>query len=191
MIETLEHIDHIIFLFLNGLHASSLDPIMKFVSSKMFWLPVVALFLFLIIKKYKKHFWIPLVFAAACFVITDQTSHLTKENYKRYRPTHNVELAQDVHIVEDYRGGEYGFFSGHASNSFGLAIISLLFVRRKWYTYTLISWAVLVSYSRIYLGVHFPSDIFVGMAFGSLVAFLFWKIQQKLPFTNKLFLDNS
>jgi undecaprenyl-diphosphatase len=109
-------------------------------------------------------------------------SHITKESYKRYRPSHNLELAQKVHVVNDYRGGQYGFFSGHATSSFGLALITLLFVKRKLYTYIIIAWAVLVSYSRIYLGVHFPSDIFIGVLVGLSVAFLVWKTMKSIPY---------
>ncbi len=189
MIETLENIDHNIFLYFNGLHADWLDPIMMFISSKIIWLPAALLFIYFIIKKYKKQFWIPLVFTILCFVVTDQGSHLTKESVKRYRPTHNVELANQTHVVDDYRGGQYGFFSGHAANSFGLALISLLFVRKRLYSYIIITWAILVSYSRIYLGVHYPSDIFVGMAFGCSVAYILWKSHKLIPFSKGISLE--
>ena len=186
MIETIENIDHKLLLFFNGLHFDWLDPIMVAISSKWFWLPVVGFFVYFIIKKYKNKFWIPLLAAVICFAITDQSSHLTKENYKRYRPTHNLELTEKVHVVNDYKGGQYGFFSGHATNSFGLALITLLFVKRKTYTYIIIAWAVLVSYSRIYLGVHFPSDIFIGVLVGLSVAFLVWKTMKSIPYFRNL-----
>ena len=182
MIEFLENIDHKLLLLLNGLHFDCLDPVMFAISSKWFWIPIVIIFFYFIIKKYKKKFWIPLLIAIICFAITDQVSHITKESYKRYRPSHNLELAQKVHVVNDYRGGQYGFFSGHATSSFGLALITLLFVKRKLYTYIIIAWAVLVSYSRIYLGVHFPSDIFIGVLVGLSVAFLVWKTMKSIPY---------
>ncbi len=181
MINTLENIDHQLLLFLNGLGSEWLDQTMFFISSKWFWIPIILLIIFLIIKRYKKQFWIPLLSLIICFTITDQTSRLFKENIKRYRPSHNIELKQDVRTVNDYTGGQYGFFSGHASNSFGIALLSLLFIKRKWYSYLAISWAIIVSYSRIYLGVHFPSDIFVGALFGMTVAIIIKCINFMLP----------
>ncbi len=185
MIGFFENIDHQLLLLFNGLHVDWLDSVMFAISSKWFWLPVVIFFIYIIIKKHKKQFWIPLLAVIICFAVTDQVSHLTKENYKRYRPSHNLELAEKVHVVNNYRGGQYGFFSGHATSSFGLALITLLFVKRKLYTYLIIAWAVLVSYSRIYLGVHFPSDVFVGAIVGSCVAFFIWITMNTIPYFRK------
>lgn len=180
MIEFLENTDRELFLFLNGLNASWIDPVMKVISSFWIWYPVVALFIFLCVKYFRKKFWIPLVFAVVCFAITDQTTNLVKNNVKRYRPTHNTEISEQVHTVDDYRGGQYSFFSGHAANSFGLAVLSLLFVRKKYYTIFVLIWASLVSYSRIYLGVHYPSDIFTGAVFGTATAFLLYSLRNKI-----------
>ncbi|MDR2010460.1 MAG: phosphatase PAP2 family protein [Bacteroidales bacterium] len=182
MIEYLENIDRQIFMFLNGLHADWLDPIMKQITSFWFWYPIAALFLVLTIVYYKKNFWIPLVFTILCFTFTDQGSNITKKNVKRYRPTHNIEIGESVHVVDDYRGGQYGFFSGHAANGFGLAFITLLFIRKRYYTWIVLIWAVLVSYSRIYMGVHYPSDILVGAIFGTAMAFLIYKLCNSIPF---------
>ncbi len=174
MIEQLEIIDRKLLLFINGLHADWLDPIMWVISSFGFWVPVVLLFFFLTKKKYGKKSWIPILVAVLCFATTDQISHNVKESVKRYRPTHNTEIENQVHIVNDYRGGMHGFFSGHASNSFGLALITLLLIRKKWYSIFILSWAVIVSYSRMYLAVHYPADIFVGTCCGLLTALLYY-----------------
>ncbi|MBN2776486.1 MAG: phosphatase PAP2 family protein [Bacteroidales bacterium] len=182
MKDFLENIDHLLLLFFNGLNAPGLDQIMFFISSKWSWLPIVILFVVLIVRKYRGKFWIPLLAAIICFAITDQASHLTKESVKRYRPTHNLEISEKIHVVNDYKGGQYGFFSGHAANSFGLALITLLFVRNKYYTYILIAWAILVSYSRMYLGVHYPSDILVGAVVGAVVAFGLWSFSKRIHY---------
>jgi undecaprenyl-diphosphatase len=176
----LENIDRELLLFLNGLNADWLDPIMKIISSFWVWYPIIILFIFLSVKIYKSKFWIPILCGVICFAITDQVSFHTKENVQRYRPSHNVEIAEQVHIVDNYRGGIHGFFSGHAANSFGLAFISLLFVKKRYYTIIALVWASIVSYSRIYLGVHYPSDIFVGALFGTGVAFLIYYIHNKI-----------
>ena len=174
MIESLEHIDREILLFINGLHADWLDPIMWAISSNWFWIPMVALFIFMAVKRFGKWCWIPILAATLCFATTDVVSHNVKESVQRYRPTHNLEIEDEIHTVNDYRGGMYGFFSGHAANSFGLALITMLFIRRKWYTITALCWASIVSYSRMYLAVHYPGDIFVGFCFGISVAVAFY-----------------
>lgn len=185
MIDFIDKIDRIIFLFFNGINAEWLDPIMKSISAFWFWYPIIAIFIILSVIYYKKKFWIPILFAIICFALTDLGSNFAKNNIKRHRPSHNVEINEEVHIVDNYRGGKFGFFSGHAANSFGLAFISLLFIRKKYYTYFILFWAALVSYSRVYIGVHFPGDIFVGALYGTIIAFLIYKIYQSIPFFQK------
>lgn len=180
MIESLELIDRKILLFINGLHADWLDPIMWAISSNWFWIPIIALFVLLAIKKFGKKCWIPILVATLCFATTDIVSHNVKESVQRYRPTHNLEIQDEIHIVNDYRGGQYGFFSGHAANSFGLALITLLFIRKKWYTITAFCWAAIVSYSRMYIAVHYPADIFAGLCFGVLAALIFYMLTKAI-----------
>jgi undecaprenyl-diphosphatase len=83
-----------------------------------------------------------------------------------------------VHLVDNYEGGKYGFPSSHASNSFALAVFVILLIgkRFKWLNYVVLSYPILVSYSRIYLGVHYPGDVICGMIIGSLLGFIFYKI---------------
>jgi undecaprenyl-diphosphatase len=179
--EWIENIDRSIFLLFNGINSPWFDPIMKAISSFWIWYPIVALFIFLLVKKYRKKFWIPLVVAIICFALTDQSSTLVKKSTQRYRPTHNIEIAHEVHVVNNYRGGQYGFFSGHAANSFGLALISILFLKNRKWTVIVLIWAAMVSYSRIYLGVHYPSDIFVGTIAGLGIAYLIYKLHRLIP----------
>jgi undecaprenyl-diphosphatase len=175
-----ENIDRIIFLFLNGLNSSWIDQVMFFLSSFWIWIPIIVLFIYMAVKVFKKKFWIPMLFVIVCFAITDQGTNLLKKTVKRNRPTHNTEISQQVHTVNAYRGGQYGFFSGHAANSFGLAFLSLLFIRKKYYTIIVIIWASLVSYSRIYLGVHYPSDVIVGIIYGSAIAYLLYYVCKRM-----------
>lgn len=191
MIETLELIDREILLFINGLHADWLDPIMWAISSNWFWIPMVLLFIIAAIWRFRKYCWIPILAATLCFATTDVVSHNVKESVQRYRPTHNLEIENEVHIVNDYRGGMYGFFSGHASNSFGLALITLLFIRKKWYTTTALCWATIVTYSRMYLAVHYPADIFVGFCFGISVAVAFYIVTKAITKRTKFRLEND
>ena len=181
MIEFLDTIDKRLLLTINSIHFDWLDPIMKFISSNWFWIPIVALFVSLIICS-RRRFWPQLIFVCLCFVTTELVSHFTKENVNRLRPTHNTEIRDRVHIVDNYRGGKYSFFSGHAANSFGLALITLLLIRRKFYTAIVVPWAIIVTYSRLYLGVHYPFDILCGMIFGIISALGFYFLWKKAAF---------
>lgn len=180
MIEFLDNIDKKIFLFLNGIHFDWLDPIMQVITSHFFWIPAILFFIICSILCFKKRFWVPIVFVAVAFALTDAGSTFTKKNIKRPRPSRNIELVEKIHLVNNYKGGDYGFFSGHAANSLGLALLSLLFIRKKFYTIPILLWSFLVSYSRIYMGVHYPFDILCGFLYGTIIAFLFYNIATKL-----------
>lgn len=169
----LENIDRDLFLWLNGNHAVWLDNIMFFVSSNFFWLPVIVVAIWLIINKYGKKAWVPILLLVLTYICTEQITNLVKHAVERYRPSHNLEIQQLVHTVNAYTGGMYGFFSAHAANSFGLALLSAFFIKNRYYTISVWAWAIIVSYSRIYLGVHYPSDIVVGAAVGIIVSGLF------------------
>ncbi len=180
MIDYLKNIDLNLFFTINKFHSPFFDGIMFFVSSKWFWIPIILIVLFFSIKNFRKNFYIPILALLFCFFLTDRANSVSKKLTKRYRPSHNTEIQTQVHIVNGYRGGLYSFFSGHAANSLGLALLASMFFRKKWLTIFLVSWSVLVSYSRIYLGVHYPSDIIVGWICGALIAVLVYKISVKI-----------
>jgi undecaprenyl-diphosphatase len=177
MLETLNHWDTQLFLFLNGLHAPFLDPVMWFVSGKIQWLPLYLGILGLLIYRFRwRTGWI-LLGVAVLITMSDQASvHLFKENFQRLRPCHQEDIVGLVHLVNDYCGGQYGFVSSHASNSFGIAVFTGLFLARRYYWIIILAWAALVAYSRIYLGVHFPGDIIGGALLGSLLAYGLYRI---------------
>lgn len=179
--EYLKNLDREIFLYLNSLNTSWLDPIMKALSSFWVWYIVAILLIIFLIKKFKHKFWIPLLVSIICFAITDQSSNLIKHSVKRYRPSHNLEISDKVHTIDNYKGGMYSFVSGHACNSFGLAFISLLFLRNKKWTIFILIWAGIVSYSRIYLGVHYPADLIAGGILGVCIALIVYKTYRLIP----------
>jgi undecaprenyl-diphosphatase len=176
MLEYLIALDTRLFLFFNGFHSPFWDTIMWYISATATWVPLYMLIIFFIFKEYKKQGFVPLVFLVLVILLADKISvHGFKFVFERLRPTHNPEIANLVHIVRDYRGGSFGFVSSHAANTFGLASFSsLLFVNKK-YTWFIYIWAVLVSYSRIYLGVHYPGDILGGAVLGWLIGYLVFK----------------
>ncbi len=178
MLETVASLDRDLFLFLNGLHADWLDSIMYFISGKLEWIPLYILLIGVIIYKYK---WqsIPILLAVGLtFFITDRfTAGFMKPFFERLRPSHNPALQGLIHYINGYKGGIYGFASSHAASTFGLATILWRIMKKdfKWIKW-LFLWATVVSYSRIYLGVHYPGDLFVGMLVGLVAGFIVSKI---------------
>lgn len=175
MIGYLDHIDHAFFLFLNGFHNSFFDGVMFWVTKGLLWFPLSLFFLFFVIRKYKWNALVILFVAALMILVSDQLSYLTKETVQRLRPSNQPGLM--VHIVEAYKGGTYGFYSGHASNSICVAVfITILLGRKYWYVIlAAFLWSLVISYTRIYLGVHYPGDILAGWIVGGIIGYLFGK----------------
>ena len=181
MFEEILKLDSKLFLFLNNLGTTKFDA---------FWLSLskieanILMYLFLIflffhIKKLRPKFLyiFYLLFVIALMItITDQGANFFKDSFQRLRPCYNESISDSLRLVKENCGGKYGFFSAHASNSFSLAIFfGLLFKNRIRYMIIItIVYASLISYSRIYLGVHFPIDIIVGSSFGIFVGFVIY-----------------
>lgn len=191
MLEYLKGIDTLLFLFLNKQHHFMVDPIMYWASDKLFWLPFYLLIFVLIIKFYKRRSILLLFFVGILITLSDQvSSSIFKPLTKRLRPSHEPAILDLVHISEAGPGGMYGFVSGHATNSVALFVfLSLVLDKRfNWLKYTLCFWAMLVSYSRIYVGVHYPGDVLAGALLGSLIAYGVSKLYlQTSVYTQKSF----
>lgn len=170
MIDWLNTIDTQVFLALNGLHAPYFDAFMKLFTGKWIWVPMYAAVLFAVVRNYRwRQTLAVLVCVALAITIADQVcATLIRPEVCRLRPSNPENpLSEMVHIVGGYRGGSYGFPSCHAANSFALAsFLILLFANRKLSLF-IFAWAVLNSYSRVYLGVHYPGDLLVGVIIGT------------------------
>jgi undecaprenyl-diphosphatase len=183
MFETLEHIDRTILLAINKAHHPALDTFFWQASADWIFVPVCLLVMWYLYKQKGIKY---LATAALClgFVILfcDQTSNIVKHSVKRYRPTHNLEIQDQIHVVNDYRGGQYGFFSAHSSNNTGVAVFLFLILAqlKNRYRYWIFFFPPIIEYSRMYLGVHYPSDIFFGTLDGILAGVIFYKVFQYL-----------
>ncbi len=181
-------LDTELFFFLNNLHTPWLDVVIFYLSKTVAWLPLYVFLLYLIITRFGKRSWIPVACIAFCIICTDQiTSSIMKPSFERLRPSHEPALQGKVHLVKEYRGGKYGFASSHAANTFGIAFFIFLLLRTHYrWMETLFIWAFIVSYTRIYLGVHYPGDIVVGAVIGLLFGLAIFRlnlyIQQKTDF---------
>lgn len=168
----IKEIDTSLFLFLNGKHNEIFDFIMGWVSYKFTWIPAYALLLYFTWKKTGNKLFIVIISVVLLILISDQASvHLFKNIFERYRPCHNLIIKEKLHLVGDC-GGLYGFVSSHAANTFALAAFFSFFFKNKRFTFLIFFWASLCSYSRIYLGVHYPLDIISGALLGIFSGYL-------------------
>lgn len=178
MLNQLIQWDTELFLYLNNLGQEFWDPFWLKMSEIGIWIPLYLLMLGLIywLFHWKDALWLSL-FLVLNVLATDQGSvRLFKNQVQRPRPCHVEELQAQIRLVKGSCGGSYGFVSSHASNTFGLAFFLGLLFRRKWpwLYYALIFWAGVVSYSRVYLGVHYPGDILFGGLYGTLCGTLLY-----------------
>tara|TARA_A100001011_G_scaffold53024_1_gene51333 strand:+ start:8235 stop:8831 length:597 start_codon:yes stop_codon:yes gene_type:complete len=179
-------LDKSLFIYLNSLGNVEYDAIWLTITNKFSHIPLYLLLLYLLIQKSlkinesKKKIFLLLVvriFSISFLIlISDQLSNIFKNNFERLRPCHNLDIVDQIRIVKDSCGGLFGFFSAHASNSFVVAtFFYLFFSSQNKLSKLLFLWAVIIAYSRIYVGVHYPSDIVFGSLFGILITFLFYK----------------
>ena len=181
MIEEILRLDSKLFLYLNNLGTSKFDifwiSLSKIEANILMYLISILLFFYIQKIRPKLIYIFYLFFVIALMIaITDQGANIFKDSFQRLRPCYNESIIDSLRLVKENCGGKYGFFSAHASNSFSLAIFfGLLFTNRIRYIIMItIFYASLISYSRIYLGVHYPIDIFFGGFFGIFVGFVMY-----------------
>lgn len=200
MLEQLIEWDKELMLAINHAHTPFMDVVMQIASYKYSIVPVCILILYLLFSRQSctfktrnglsrtcesynaegkscsradmKRAFLYLLAIVVTFAICDSGSTiLFKHTICRLRPCHDPSVMDMVRMLE-YKGGQYGFISSHAANLFGLALVSSFAIRRRWYTFLIFGWAVLVAYSRVYVGKHFPGDVICGAIFGLIAGLL-------------------
>lgn len=177
MLDTILSIDKTLFLQLNRMHFSWLDPIMLFFSyNKIFMGLIVAVILYAGFKRFHKKFIAIFALGILVFGASDIiSSRIFKPGFERLRPCHDSTISQSVYLAgKKCWGGKYGFVSSHASNTFGVALFFYLVFRHPFAALLFIQ-AAIASYSRIYLGKHFPLDILCGAMLGLSIAYVVFR----------------
>ena len=180
--------DSSILLAVNGMHSSYFDTFMWLCSRKFEWIPFYLSILYVLFRNFNWRVVLySLVAMSVILLLTDAvSSHFIRPVVARLRPS-NLEnpISEMIHIVDNHRGGRYGFPSSHASNSWALVFFVGLLLRRCLLTTFLACWAFLLCYSRLYLGVHYPGDLLAGMVLGAVVAsvvyYVFWRMTKVEP----------
>lgn len=184
MLEILQNIDSRLLLLFNGVHSPFFDEFMMCFTQRYVWVPMYAMLFVAVLMRFgARRGVLVTAFVLLSIVLADQTcAHLIRPLVERMRPSNpDNPLSAAVHIVDGYRGGRYGFPSCHAANSFALAMVISLVFRQKSLGWFLFVWAAVNSYSRLYLGVHYPGDLLCGAAIGILCAALSYGLLRLLP----------
>jgi undecaprenyl-diphosphatase len=176
MIDSLINKDIELLIYLNNLGSIQWDGFWLILTNKFSAVPLYLVLLYFTFKQFGfKKTMISLIFIALLITVSDQTSNLFKYGFKRLRPCHDESVVHLLRSVQERCGGLYGYFSAHAANSMAIAVFFSFILKMKYkiFTVILIVWALLVAYSRVYIGVHYPLDITTGILFGLLYGTLF------------------
>ena len=178
----LMEIDRQILSWFNGSDSIFLDGVVTTLTSGFSWIPLYLSLFYIVIKNNDSmtHIWATIGFACLCLLLTDGVADgIVKPLVARPRPLNDPVWMDSVDTVVGYGSRQYSFFSAHAANTFGLAVFFSLLIRQRAATVLLVSWSLLNCWTRLYLGMHYPSDIFVGLVYGGIVGWGVYMLSRK------------
>ena len=179
-------LDQELLLLLNGSRSVYFDRLIDQLTTASTWIPLYVALLLMVVKNNAsiRQVVFIIVCATLCVLLAGTVDGMfVKPMVARLRPTHDPTIGILVDVVDGYRGGKYGFFSAHAANTMSIAVYFSLLVRHKVFTLMMVGWSLLNCYTRLYLGVHYPIDILVGLTWGTLVGLLIWLVQRRFTTT--------
>ncbi|MBP6585784.1 MAG: phosphatase PAP2 family protein [Flavobacterium sp.] len=184
MLEKIIDLDKKVFIYLNGLGSETYDGLWLLITKQIYWTPFFLLIFYFLQKKLGwKNFLYYILFTAVLILICDQTANFFKDSIQRLRPCNDVEIKDIIRIVKS--SATKSFFSGHATNSMATTVFAYLILKKEYkYSSLLFLFPFIFAYSRIYLGLHFPTDILTGYAFGAIFGCIFYKMYQKYIIKN-------
>ncbi len=171
----LADLDSDLLLALNGMHTPWLDGVMMFITKKWLWIGLSSLMAIAVFRAGgAKRGFMCIIGLAVALAISDQVcASLLRPMIERMRPSNLANpISEYVHVVDNYRGGRFGFPSCHGATTMATVVFLSLYFRRRAVTLSLVAWSLVVCYTRVYLGVHYPGDILVGMLIGSMAALI-------------------
>lgn len=184
MLEKIVDLDKKLFVFLNSFGSETFDGLWLIITKQIYWTPFFLFIFYLLQKKLGwKNFLYYILFTAVLILICDQTANFFKDTVQRLRPCNDPEIKDVIRVVKS--SATKSFFSGHATNSMATTVFAYLILNKHYkYGFLLFLFPLIFAYSRIYLGLHFPTDILTGYAFGATFGFVFYKIYQKYIIKN-------
>ena len=191
---TLYAADKTLLMVFNGSHCPFVDRLAVTLTCGYMWIPLYIALLLLVINNHKTVAQISLVIGMAllAIVLSDGMADLiVKPLVARLRPIHDTLMQDSVQVVNNYRAEGYSFFSAHASNTMAVAVFFSLLVKDRLFACTLITWALVNCWTRLYLGVHYPSDIIVGVVWGSVSGLFAYTIYNKVKDTRRLSVSDN
>lgn len=179
MLEKIIQLDKELLIFLNGLGSPTFDGLWLVITKQVYWTPVFLLIFYFLQKKLGwKNFGYYILFTALLILVCDQTCNLFKHGFERLRPCNDDEMKTLIRVVKT--SPSFSFFSGHAANSLATTVFGFMILRKYYkHAYWVFLFPLIFAYSRIYLGLHYPTDILTGYAFGATFGFICYKLYSK------------